>query len=220
MGCSNSRSLDLQLLEAQETLGFAELDPHQIDLTLRKYSFEGWINQKQFTEIVYSLGLEVTNIEEGPQAEKMYHSIRDIRGINMKVLMTIAMQTSTASFKTRAKLVYELYDDTFEKRLPVKALELLVNNCVFVALSVLPVLYGHECINEIPQEALKAKYFMLLDENSCISKRKFLKHKLTRVLLEPAALRLMMRQEKANLVKLTDLAKEKFKSFKKEGMSN
>jgi hypothetical protein len=117
MGCVNTRqqtALEESFLsEEQLKLGLNELDAVAVDMTVRKYSFNNFINPSQLQHIEQELNVTLHETGACPQVTAMMAYLTHSHGWESKKLLILGLLCCNANPHVKAKLLFEAYDETF-----------------------------------------------------------------------------------------------------------
>lgn len=140
MGCANSRQQtpfeENYLVEQQRRLGFDKLDSQNVDLAVRKFCFNNFINPCQLALLEEELNLTLHDNGTFPEVSKMMRYLEDSRGWESKKLLVLGILCSSSEPTIKAKLLFEAYDEQFAGSLTqLKIRELLSEMCMISCLA-------------------------------------------------------------------------------------
>lgn len=112
MGCASSRhdkSQEEEILERLErNLLFYKNSSSEVDLIIRKYSFQGMINENHWVNIVKLLNLNYTS-ENIKDYYKTYEN-KEKGGIVLNQILVLGILNGNDSKETKARLLFEAFD--------------------------------------------------------------------------------------------------------------
>lgn len=148
MGCLQSHielsSEDKTIVDMELQLEFSRLQCTNVDYIIRRYSEKGEINKFQWDTIVGELEIKSKNYQHCPELEAFYNTFTNEKQcIITKELLILGILLSSGQIRTKARLLFEIYDsenikvidrscleDLFEmlKKITIIRLPMLVNN--------------------------------------------------------------------------------------------
>ena len=116
MGCYTSR-FELSDIEecfesADLALHYSKLDAVELDLTYRKYSYDGFINESQWKSICSQLKLQ-----KSKEIECFYQQFKEDKGYKLESMLVLGILLSSGSGETKARLIFEVFDKEDNKEL-------------------------------------------------------------------------------------------------------
>jgi hypothetical protein len=137
MGCVNTRQQtafeESFLLEEQLTLGFEELDAVEVDMTVRKFSFNYFTNPSQLQHIEQELKVKLHDTGTCPQVTEMMTYLQHSHGWESKKLLILGLLCCSANPHIKAKLLFEAYDETFNGCLNSTQVRELLREMCFIS---------------------------------------------------------------------------------------
>ena len=148
MGCMHDRhqiiNEEQTMLAMESCLEYNGLSSKDLDFTIRKYSFEQKINLNQFITIADVFQLPTKKSVFCPNIEKFYGDFFDTHGfISFKDFSILTILLSTEQIRTKARLIFEIFDVFNEKVLNASFAVNLFEDIAKVALIKIPILVSN-----------------------------------------------------------------------------
>lgn len=161
MGCTGSSSEfgpeEAYLFEAQEALGFSKHKASYIDTIIRKYSSHQLINKCQLEAIQEELEIHTCNYDTFHCITEVFERLRGQGGLKLKLFLTLGLLAGQGSTKSKAALLFEVYDDAYMGELSDKDMSQLVSDLIFVIV---------ECLGCLSNQMTVASYIAQVRKSS------------------------------------------------------
>mmetsp|Transcript_7728 Transcript_7728/g.14644 ORF Transcript_7728/g.14644 Transcript_7728/m.14644 type:complete len:284 (-) Transcript_7728:1228-2079(-) len=137
MGCTETRQQiafeETFLADQQKRLGFDIKDAVEVDMIIRKYCFNNYVNTSQLSLIENELGLILHDEGDWPEVNKMMSYLENSHGWESKKLLILGILCSNSNNYIKAKLLFEAYDEHFSGRLNTAQIRELLNEMCMIA---------------------------------------------------------------------------------------
>jgi len=114
MGCASTRQElsceEQSILQQQDQLEFFKNSCKLIDFALRKYSYNGYINEHQWTDAGSLLEIKTISTPQCPKCSEFYNLFKDEGKLRFKEILVLGTLLSSGTPKQKAKLLFELED--------------------------------------------------------------------------------------------------------------
>lgn len=175
MGCISSRrdkSQEEEILETLEgNLHFYKNKSSDIDFTLRKYSFQGIINENHWLSIVELLHLNNSS-EKIKDYYKAYED-QEKRGILLNEILVFGILNGKDSKETKARLLFEAFDKVDSKVLDKKTLRYLFDTVADVSVENVKILV--KVVDQTDKVDILAGFLKRIEENKKDLRKKWIK---------------------------------------------
>lgn len=173
MGCSSTREYlsneEISIVAMEQQLEYSKRSCQYVDYIFRKYSEEK-ININQWENIVLELDIKVKNSSQCPNVEEFYQLYKDKVGeFSRKDLSIIGILCSSGQSKTKARLLFELYDQENNLEISIDCIEDIYDRFVKFALIRVLALINNSTLPPSPKHEIRQ---YLLDLNPKITKGK------------------------------------------------
>lgn len=142
MGCVDSRlrgnSSEIAITFAEKGLRIDRLDIAVMDVKLRKYSDHGYLSQKQLEHLAKKYNFRVKNYENHPKIEDFFTILKSQGDgkYELKTIILLFILLGRGDYKTKAKLLFEAFDPTYSKVVPVSTLKEMFDSLCYMAITV------------------------------------------------------------------------------------
>ena len=142
MGCADSRlrgnSSEIAITYAEKGLNICCLDVIAMDEKLRKYSDRGHINQNQLEHLSKKCDFKIKNYENHSKLEDLFTIFRTQGDgdYELKIMLILFILLARGDTKTKAKLLFEVFDPSFSRVISVPALKEMFESLCYVSLTV------------------------------------------------------------------------------------
>ncbi|OMJ84529.1 hypothetical protein SteCoe_14336 [Stentor coeruleus] len=179
MGCLQSHvelsREDKIIADMELQLEYAGLNCIKVDYVIRRYSENREINKFQWDNIVAELGIKSKNYRNCPELEAFYDTFtNENQCINTKELLILGILLSLGQIRTKARLLFEIYDSENLKVIDQSCIEDLFEILKKITIVRLPMLVNNN--NEPPENRRKIElYARVLNAKSLRAKQQFIK---------------------------------------------
>ncbi|OMJ91322.1 hypothetical protein SteCoe_6110 [Stentor coeruleus] len=179
MGCLQSHvelsREDKTIVDMELQLEYSRLQCANVDYVIRRYSENEEINKFQWDSIVAELGIKSKNYKHCPELEAFYNAFtNENQCISKKELLILGILLSSGQIRTKARLIFEIYDPENLKVIDRSCLEDLFEIIKEIAVIRLPMLVNNSTEPLAGQRQIEL-YTRALNAKSQIAKNKFVK---------------------------------------------
>ena len=142
MGCISIREKltneeqAIMLMESQ--LEYFKNNCSTIDEIMKKYSNQGMIEKSQWVSFCSSLEIKHLKTSMCPLIEKFYKKFRKHDYYDQKLLNLLGLMLSNGISKHRARLVFEIYDETNSRTVDMSVLTQITDDIAKISIEFLP----------------------------------------------------------------------------------
>lgn len=134
------------VIVAEEGLGFSEVNVTRVYSIIKKYSSNGTSNHKHLQRIGEVLGLQITNEAPHSKIETFYRKLSNKEGFYpLKDLLVVGILLAQGTVEEKARLIYQVYDETLTNSLPVSVLNTtMLKDLAYMSAQVFPLLVTND----------------------------------------------------------------------------
>mmetsp|Transcript_13677 Transcript_13677/g.25808 ORF Transcript_13677/g.25808 Transcript_13677/m.25808 type:complete len:261 (+) Transcript_13677:91-873(+) len=114
------------ITQKEHDLGFESHRSERLDLVLRKFSHNEQLNDTQFAEAFKLLDLHAASTQSNTNIATFYNSLKVGSFYSLKYLLLVAVLLGEGSSRSKAKVLFEIYDFENSRKL---SLEKVVHLC-------------------------------------------------------------------------------------------